>query len=128
MNRWKLASILSDHADGLNEGRDMAAHLLADYPQATAELAPLFQLASSLKRVLVPVRAPVRFVNQLQQDLINYAPPEVVVKAPKSGQRIILVGVAAAGSVLSVAGLALLLLRRLRNPGKPGQQAVTTAV
>lgn len=128
MNRWKLASILSEHADGLNEGIDTAAQLLADYPQASAELESLFQLASSLKKVLVPVRAPVNFVSRLHQDLVNYSPPKVVTKEAQSGQRILLVGVAAAGSVLSVAGLVLLVLRRLKSSGKTGQQAVSTAV
>ncbi len=128
MNRWKLANILSAHADGLNEGIDTAAQFLSEYPQDSAELRPLFRLAASLQTVLVPIRAPVNFVGRLHKDLMRYSPPEITVKSPVSGQKILLVGVAAAGSVLSVTGLVLLVLRRLKTTGETGQQAVTTAV
>lgn len=128
MNRWELAAILSAHADGLIEGVDTADQLLSEYPQASAELGSLFGLAAALQSVLVPVRAPVRFVSRLHEDLMTYSPAESTVKAPRSGQKVLLVGVATAGSVISVAGLVLLVLRRLRGSGEAVQQPVTTAV
>jgi hypothetical protein len=124
MNRWKLAAILSDYADGLFEGVDTADVLLSEYPQESAELGPLFRLAASLQSVLVPVRAPVSFVSRLHEDLMSYSPTKVVIEQERSGQKALWVGVAAAGSVLSVAGLVVLVLRRLRGT----EGAVGTAV
>jgi hypothetical protein len=127
MNGWKLAAILSAHADELNEGNDTAEQLLSEHPQASAELRPLFRLAAALQAVLVPVQAPVNFVGRLHKELMTYSPPEIRVKSSPSGQKVLLVGVATAGSVLSVTGLVLLVLRRLRTPGETGRHAVTTA-
>lgn len=128
MKRRELATILAAHADGLIRGKDTAAQLLADYPEVAAELGPLFRLAASIEAVLVPVKAPVTFVGRLRQDLMHYATAEAPAKASISGQKVLWVGVAAAGSVLSVTGLALLVMRRLKASGKAGRQTATTAV
>jgi hypothetical protein len=125
MKRRELAHILSAHADGLIRGKDTADQFLADYPDAAAELGPLFHLAASIQAALIPVKAPITFVNRLRRDLMAFAPSHVVVKAPVSGQKILLMGVAAAGSVLSVTGLVFLVSRRLKTSGKAGQQTVT---
>ncbi|MFZ0546211.1 MAG: hypothetical protein WAM60_12270 [Candidatus Promineifilaceae bacterium] len=127
MNKRELATVLSAHADGLIRGKDTAEYLLADYPGATAELGPLLRLAAAIQAALVPVKAPVTFVGRLRSDLMSYS-PEVVVKAPVSGQKVLLVGVAAAGSVLSVTGLVLLMVRRFKTSDKAGQPTATTAV
>ena len=124
MKRRELATILAAHADGLIKGKDTAAQLLTDYPDAAAELAPLFRLAASLQAILVPVKAPVTFVGRLHKDLMNYSPAEIPEKAPVSGQKVLWVGVAAAGSVLSVTGLVLLVIRRLKTSGKQTATAV----
>lgn len=128
MNRWGLTTILAAHADGLVKGKDTAAQLLADYPDAAAELGPLFRLAASIEAALVPVKAPVAFVGRLRQDLMSYSTAEVPEKASILGQKALWVGVAAAGSVLSVTGVALLVARRLKTSDKAGQQTATTAV
>jgi hypothetical protein len=125
MKRRELASILSAHADGLISGDDRSDQFLLDFPEAAAELRPLFNLAASIQAVLVPVKAPVAFVNRLRHDLMNYSGPEISVKGPLSGQRILWMGVAAAGSVLSVTGLALWVWRRLKSSGETGQQTAT---
>ncbi len=125
MKRRELASILSAHADGLISGDDRSDQFLLDFPEDAAELRPLFNLAASIQTVLVPVKAPVAFVNRLRHDLMNYSAPEIYVKAPLSGQRILWMGVAAAGSVLSVTGLALWVWRRLKNSAETGQQTAT---
>lgn len=122
MKKRELAAILSAHADGLIIGKDQSAQLLSDYPEEAAELKPLFHLAAAIQTALVPIKAPVAFVNRLRSDLMAHTPPEITVKAPISAQRILLMGVAAAGSVLSVTGIALLIWRRLKPTGKPDQQ------
>jgi hypothetical protein len=121
MKKRELATILAAHADGLIKGKDTAVQMLTDYPDAAAELEPLFRLAASVQAALVPVKAPVAFVGRLHKDLMNYSTAELPAKAPRSGQKVLWMGVAAAGSVLSVAGLALLVLRRL----KTGKQTAT---
>lgn len=128
MKRRELVTILSAHADGLIRGDDTADQYLSEYPDYAAELRPLFHLASSIQSVLVPIKAPVTFVGRLREELMAYSPPEITVKAPITGQKVLLLGVAAAGSVLSVMGLVVFVLRRLRGSGKAGQQAATTAV
>lgn len=128
MNRRELATVLSAHADGLIRGKDTAAQLLLDYPEDAAELGAFFRLAASIQSVLVPVKAPVRFVSQLRKDLMGFSPDQVAAKSNMSGQKVLLVGVATAGSVLSVTGLVLLVARRLRTSAKAGQQTATTAV
>lgn len=128
MNRRELATILSAHADGLIKGNDTAVQLLTDYPEHAAELGPLFCLASSIQAALVPVKAPVTFVSNLRKELMTYAPEDIIVRGPVSGQKVLWLGVATAGSVLSVTGLILLVLRRMRGSDKSRQQAATTAV
>ena len=128
MNRRELATILAAHADGLIKGNDTAAQLLRDYPEAAAELGSLFRLAASIEAVLVPVKAPVTFVGRLRHDLMSYSTAEVPEKASISGQKVLWMGVAAAGSVLSVTGVALLVARRLKTSAKAGQPTATTAV
>jgi cytochrome b subunit of formate dehydrogenase len=128
MNRRELASVLAAHADGLIRGKDTAAELLLDYPEDATELGALFRLASSIQAALVPVKAPVRFVSQLREDLMTFSPEKGAVQRAVSGQKVLWLGVATAGSVLSVTGLVLLVARRLRTSGKTGQQTATTAV
>ena len=124
MNTRELATILSVHADELNRGKDTAAQLLLDHPQAAIELEPLFRLAASIQAALVPIKAPISFVGRLRGDLMRYSPEDFVEETPVSGQKALWLGVAAAGSVLSVTGVALLVLRRVRT----GRQAATKAV
>jgi hypothetical protein len=128
MKKRELATILAAHADALMLGNDTADQFLADYPEAAAELRPLFRLAAAVHSVLVPVKAPVTFVTRLRRELMDYSRPNIVVRAPISGQKILWMGVAAAGSVLSVTGLVFLVARRLKGAGKGGQRAATTAV
>lgn len=125
MKKRELAAILLAHADGLIEGNDRTDQFLIDYPEMAAELRPLFDLAASIQEVLVPVKAPVNFVNRLRKDLLTYSGPKISIKAPISGQKVLLMGVATAGSVLSVAGLVLLMVRRLRGTEKTEQRAAT---
>lgn len=125
MKRRELGAILLAHADGLIEGNDRADQFLSDYPEDAAELRPLFDLAASIQAVLVPVKAPVTFVNRLRKDLMSYSGPKITIKAPVSGQKVLLMGVAAAGSVLSVVGLVVLMARRLKGTGKTEQSAAT---
>jgi hypothetical protein len=128
MNKRELGTILCAHADALNKGIDSTAQYLNDFPDDSAELASLFQLASSVQAVLVPIRAPMTFVSRFRNELMAYTHSEIPIRTPLSAQKVLLVGVAAAGSVLSVTGLVILVLRRLKGTDKVGGQPATTAV
>ena len=128
MNKRELVTVLCAHADALNRGVDTAAQYLSDFPDDSAELVSLFRLAASVQAVLVPVRAPMMFVSRLRKELMTFSQSEIPVKTPVSAQKVLWVGVAAAGSVLSVTGLVFLVLRRLKGTGKVGGQPAATAV
>ena len=82
---------------------------------SSAELAPLFQLASALKDALTPVSASA-FKEKLGYELVSYGPPVVVLGRSVSKRKArAWVAVAAAGSLLSAAGVTALVLRRMRS-------------
>ncbi|MCI0394119.1 MAG: hypothetical protein L0332_04490 [Chloroflexi bacterium] len=130
MKRKELEEILIAHANALNEGIDMAAALLARYPERAAELAPLFQLARAIQGALQPVPAPAVFKTRLRQRLQEQqvAGRQKAQAARSAGRGMVWWGVAAAGSALSIAGLALFVLRRLRLAQARRTQPATATV
>lgn len=125
MNKDELAEILAAHADALIEGHDISAQYLARFPEQSAELSPLFQLASSMRSALTPVSSP-EFRARLHRQLTDYAPSGPIAIAPAARPKIVWL-VAAAGSVLSVTGLVLWALRRFRAPASRGAQSAASA-
>ena len=120
-----IGDILAEHVDALNHGEQLSEQLLREYPEEAEELAPLFQLATSLKAALTPVSAPT-FKAKLGHELVNYGPPVVVLgrSVSKRNARAWL-AVAAAGSLISAAGVAAFLLRRVRTIEDTAPQAST---
>jgi flagellar biogenesis protein FliO len=125
MKKDELAEILATHADALVEGRDISAQFLAHFPEQSAELSSLFQLASSIRSALTPVSSP-DFRSRLQSQLTDYAPSGPITITPTARPKMVWL-VAAAGSLLSVAGLAIWALRRFRAPGSSAAQPATSA-
>lgn len=125
MKKNELAEILTAHADALIEGRDISAQFLARFPERSAELSPLFQLASSMRSALTPVSSP-DFRARLHRQLTDYAPSGPITIAPAARPKLVWL-VAAAGSLLSVAGLALWALRRFRAPASRRAQTAASA-
>ncbi len=74
--------------------------------------ATLAQITERLQRWLVPVEPPLAYVRSLRAELIEAARRRH--KRPHRLRRILLVGAAIAGSVASVAGVAVFLLLRRR--------------
>lgn len=126
MKRRELTDVLNGHAEILiAEGRDQAGEatniLLARYPESTAELAPLFKLASDLSTALTLVEVPA-FRSQLRQELEAYQPADIVIGPSITRRKQKWYFVATAGSALSVASIIVVLLRRLRiSRGDAGQ-------
>ena len=125
MKKDELAEILAAHADALIEGRDISAQFLSRFPEQSAELSALFQLASSVRSSLTPVSSP-DFRSRLQRQLTEYAPSGPITIAPASRPRLVWL-LAAAGSLLPVAGLAIWAVRRFRAPESRRTQAASTA-
>jgi hypothetical protein len=124
MKKDELIDILAAHADALIEGRDISAQFLTRFPEQSTELSALFQLASSVRSALTPVSSP-DFSSRLQRQLTDYAPSGPITIAPIARPKMVWL-VAAAGSVLSVAGLAIWAIRRFRAPGSRGARALTS--
>lgn len=115
MTDQELANILAEHADALNRGEELGEQLLLSNQEQAGELASLLQLASVLKAALTPVPAPA-FKERLGYELVKYGPPVVVLGRSVSKRRArAWLALAAAGSVISVAGVAALMLRRVRT-------------
>lgn len=110
----ELQDILATHADGLNRDEDLGDELLSQHQEQAAELAPLLQLAAALKAALTPVQASA-FKKELGYELVKYGPPVVVLGRSVSKRRArAWLALAAAGSLISAAGVTALLLRRVR--------------
>jgi hypothetical protein len=70
---------------------------------------PLLELAKAIKRVLVPVQPSPLFRAQLQQQLVQGQLPR-----ERRRYRTVWLGAAIIGSLLSLAGLLFIILRRLK--------------
>lgn len=110
-----LEEILTAHADDLNRGTDTTESLVAQYAALFPELPMLLHLGKLLKKALVPVKPRTSFVRLLKQQLLYGLPAEAISTPPPS--RLTLVG-AVVGSILSLAGVGLLLLRRARHQAR----------
>jgi hypothetical protein len=127
MNQDEIEDALAEHVDALNQDEGLTEQLLTEHPEQAEELVTLFQLAAALKAALTPVSAPA-FKTRLGHELVNYGPPVVVLGRSVSKRKAkAWLAVAAAGSVISVAGVAALLLRRVRAIEDTAQQASSAA-
>lgn len=118
-----LEELLNRHADAIVEGRDISNQLLADLPGNLSEIDNLFRLASTLKEILVPKTVPV-FRQKLRKALEYQAPAEITLTPPAPVVKKVLMGLAATGSILSIAGLSFIIFRRRRGET---QTAVSSA-
>ena len=127
MSENEVQDVLAQHADGLNRDEELGEQLLTVHAEQVDELTPLLQLASALKAALTPVSAPV-FKRRLGYELVNYGPPVVVLGRSVSKRRArAWLALAAAGSVISAAGVTALLLRRERGVKEAASQSPNPA-
>ena len=115
-----IVEVLAAHADHLIGNEADSADYLTLFPAYRAELGPLLRIAERVKGVLVPVTLSPAFESGLKQELLATATQ----RAEEQGQgrkvsflrrRGVLIGAAAVGSVLSVAGIVAALLLRQRS-------------
>jgi len=122
MNNKVLLELLAAHADALNKDETVdTADWLAGYPAEAGHIVSLLQLARAIKQALAPVPPSALFKNELRQRL---AQAEFATGINGSSHRAVWWGAAVIGSVLSIAGLALWLLRR-SWPAPNQSQAMT---
>jgi hypothetical protein len=111
----KLIEVLATHADKLNVGTDEEAEYLATVPKHQDTLWPLLSLARKVKDALAPVEPDPAFRENLRLGLLAAARQRLASRLGSKSQRPvhlfrrrrkeILIGAAALGSVVSVAGI-----------------------
>ena len=114
MNRKRVTEVLTAHADGLT-GQSEALRQINVTDEERTRLVPLFQLASRLQQSLQPVQPSAAFVRSLGKELVDNAKRQVALT--KRIRRAVLIGVAALGSILSIAsvvGAIVFVVVRLR--------------
>lgn len=127
MRENEIEDVLTDHADALNRGEELSQQILVENEEQAEELAPLLQLAAALKAALTPVSAPA-FKTKLGEELVSYGPPVIILGRSVSKRRAkTWLAFAAAGSLLSAAGVAALFWRRVKGVKEPATQTSTAA-
>ena len=115
-----IVEVLAAHADHLVGDKASSVDYLSLFPAYRTELAPLLRIAERVRAVLAPVPPSPAFEAGLKQDLLAAA----IQRAEKRRNRkqvsflrrpAVLIGAAAIGSALSVAGIVAALLWRQRS-------------
>jgi hypothetical protein len=104
-----------DCADALNREEVDPRDGLGRRPKQAEELDDLLLLAENLKETLVPVQPSPAFVKNLLQQLVAAHREELPRQRP-SLRRWVVLGAAALGSVLSIVGLVVYLIKNRMNP------------
>jgi hypothetical protein len=115
-----VAEVLAVHADHLVGGKTNSEDYLSLFPAYRADLAPLLRIAERVKAALVPVTPSPAFEAGLRQDLLAAAIQRAIGRSPEKPvpflrRRGFLIGAAAVGSALSVAGIVAALVWRQRS-------------
>jgi hypothetical protein len=114
MYEKRMAELLTAYSEG-QINRSESAHQVPMTDEEHGRLAPLFQLAERLQQGMPPVQPPGGFVRDLGQDLVKKARRRIALS--KRLRRLALIGVAALGSLLSIAsvvGAVVFVIARLR--------------
>jgi hypothetical protein len=119
MSEDVVVEVLAAHADYLIGNEVDSEDYLRLLPAYRGELAPLLQIAEQVKTTLIPVTPSPAFEAGLKQDLVTAAIQRVEERSNKKQvsllrRRGVLIGAAAVGSALSVAGIVAALLWRQR--------------
>ncbi|MGB3713017.1 MAG: hypothetical protein WA996_01165 [Candidatus Promineifilaceae bacterium] len=127
MTEDDFSEFIADHADAIQASSDISANLLTEQPEESTDLRTLFALSNSVRAVLVPVRAP-SFKASLRQRIESRQQEKPRFRALASRQKVVWIVVATAGSLLSITGVVLLVLRKLKTSGKAARQAATAPI
>ncbi len=114
MDNKVLVEIVAAHADQLREGQRKAKDYLAMFPDYQEKLKPLLDTAEKVQWALKPVEPDPAFCQSLYEDLLAMARRKMTGEVPqsaKSHRKQLIIGAAALGSVISVAGAFAYLIR-----------------
>ncbi len=114
MNKKQVVEMLATHAEGLI-GRQETIQQIDMTDEEHGLLAPLFQLAERLQQNMQPVQPSAAFVCSLGKELVDNAHRQIALA--RQLRRVMLIGAAALGSLLSIAsavGAILFMVARLR--------------
>lgn len=111
-------TLLSAHADSLNEGEGAAARFLQRHSSLAPEMVSLLSLAWRLKQALVPVQAREEFRAQLYSDLLAHSHYSRN-KGWRNMRRPLYYSLAAVGSMLPLLGIVVWRRRRRSSPATP---------
>ena len=127
MTEEDFSEFIADHTDAMQASNDISANLLVEQHEESTDLRMLFALSNSVKAVLIPVRAS-SFKASLRHRLESRQQEKPRFRALASRQKIVWIVVATAGSLLSITGVVLFVLRKLKTSGKAERQAATAPI
>ena len=105
MNKRVMGELLDAYANGLIA--------VGDLPHCPDELTDLFRLTDGIAALLLPVAPSAEFIQQLGAGLAAAAtPPEIIIAQPSSKKLWLWLGAILSGSLVSAAGVLLLLFMR----------------
>lgn len=107
-------TLLSTHADRLNEGEEQANYFVRRHAPLGPDMIALLELARRLKQVLAPVPVPRDFRAQLHHDLIAHS-EKTNSQGSRRLRRPLWFSLVAAGSVLPLLGIFVWRRRRRSN-------------
>jgi hypothetical protein len=116
MGEKVLTEVLALQANGLNAGEEDLQAYLAMIPGRQGDLESLMTVAARVKKALLPVKPSSAFMRGLRRSLLAMAGPKQP-SASLPARRGLLIGAAALGSALSVAGIIAYVIYARANGG-----------
>jgi hypothetical protein len=123
-----IANILAAHADALNRGENPTDHYLERYAAQANELASLFRLAEAIREAMPPAKPSDLFRESLSRRLGSFSSSTSPEDGPNDRGGARWRTVVAAGSLISVAGLTIYLMRRSRLDAGRTESATAPAI
>lgn len=112
MNEEKMGEALAGYADGLT-GRPKAMEEVDLTEREREQIAPLFQLSERLHQSMQPVRPSPAFAGSLKNELVEEAQNRMTTN--KRVRRGVMIGAAIVGSIASLIGAVVILVKWLRT-------------
>lgn len=119
MNEEQLQDFISRYTDSLLRGEGQVDGWTSLEAADDEAATPLMNLSLAIKDALKPVSPISAYRERLRDALEFQASAEISIAPPTPRFRKVLMGVAAAGSIISIAGLSLIFFRRRRETSQP---------
>ncbi|HET6446950.1 MAG TPA: hypothetical protein VFI27_20485 [candidate division Zixibacteria bacterium] len=127
MNEEEYSKFIEEYTTVMTTDKGTSASSRSDFSEESLEMKSLFTLANSVESVLVPVKAP-SFRASLGQRLALRQEDKPKFRALATRQNVVWMAVAAAGSFISIAGVVLLVIKKLKNTGRREQTTAAASI